>query len=135
MKHNTQSMKHNTLRNRLTVLLMITTACISLTACGQPKKVIEADYTEASRTVSIQNKDEVVNTLLSIIQGNEIDVTSVSFIDDNFYFNTNDISSDTSEYRYYFFNGSCYIQLGEYMYRFQFVNDVIDSYIKYNLEA
>ena len=114
----------------LTIMIMI---CI--TGCGTQDtdyRSAEIELTKQSREVNIQNKSEYTQAILELItSGNssstlvECDIVS------------EDIEQDAIIEQIYWFNGSIYAQVNnKYMYRFQLnSNNLIESYIKYELEA
>lgn len=122
-------------------LVLLTLMILCITACGKNSNnsvnmdlvfAKQVKYTELSRTNNIENKDKYLNDIETFISTGE---TSERFnsdvrIDDR------DIQDNVNINNKYFFNGSIYVQCNDVMYRFQLdENNIIISYIKYELEA
>lgn len=105
---------------------------MSLTGCI--KQANNIDFTEASRKVSFNDVDGIVSDLENIIKGESgaIDETI------NFTLDQSDVLKDFEVINKYYFNNAIYIQVSSnlynYMYRFQFKENQLISYIKYELE-
>jgi len=117
------------MQRKLIITTLIFSMLLILTSCGQSENVNipVSDETRNSRMVVIQNKDQLINSLFSIIQGESKAET--------FEFDSNDILENCEINNYYCFNGSIYVQANKYMYRFQLdINSNVESYIRYTLE-
>jgi hypothetical protein len=110
------------------------TLALMLSGCNNHHNVKSIDFTEQSRTVSIENKDLYRSELLTLIQSGE----AQGICKDDFEFDSYDIIENAEVKQCYYFNGSIYLQISdEYMYRFQIdtTDNKIESYVKYTLEA
>ena len=106
------------------VILLI--ACLTLCSCGDNSNVSK-DYTFESRVINY-DINSLYNELVNTIEG--------SYIPEGYIFNDSDIIEGALVNNYYYSNGAVYIQVDEYMYRFQLDNNYnIESYIKYVLEG
>lgn len=108
-------------------------AVIILSGCSSVKEDTSVDFTEQSRTVSIENTEQYINDLKAFIETGEkteIFTESIEMFDV-------DKVSNAEIKQHYEFNGSIYIQVNDtYMYRFQLNKEnKIESYIKYSIEA
>lgn len=80
------------------------------------------------------NVNEIHSNILELIQTGNI--TNPDLFDNTFEFDSYDMYTDNSKIRVYFTESAYYIQTGLYMYRFQLNEQgLIESYIKYNIEA
>lgn len=93
------------------------------------------DLTEISRTVEIEDKEQLLNEVKQFITTEKTD--EFKYISSELSINNSDVlDTIQDDCEYYLFKGSFYLQTDNYMYRFQFNKDnIIESYIKYNLEA
>jgi hypothetical protein len=116
--------------------ILLASSLILLSGCSFGNSTNIADSTDASRTVTVDDKDLMLSNIKSIINGDE----ELSGTSEDFYFLEEDVISDPEIEESYFFNGSCYVEINDndthYMFRFQLdENNNIYSYIKYTLEA
>lgn len=108
-------------------ILLFIICGLMLTSCGA-KEESERVITETSRTVYVNDKDGLSNQLLEAIRGESSYYA--------FNIDERDICKDAEISQEYWFNGSLYMQIQNYMYRFQMTPDgQVISYIKYTLEA
>lgn len=115
------------------VLWVILFAVIILSGCSSVKDDTPTDFTEQSRTVSIENTEQYINDLKKFIETGE---KTEIFTENIAMFDVDKVSNAEIK-QHYEFNGSIYIQVNDtYMYRFQLNKEnKIESYIKYSIEA
>lgn len=115
---------------RVKLITLISLSLLIITGCSNdneiPNTTIYDDITRVSREVNIENKEELISSLL-----NSINDSDDALID----INDNDTLQNANINNYYFFNDAVYLQIETYMYRFQLQDGNVVSYIKYNLEA
>lgn len=115
---------------RVKLITLISLSLLIITGCSNdneiPNTTIYDDITRVSREVNIENKEELISSLL-----NSINDSDDALID----INDNDTLQNANINSYYFFNDAVYLQIETYMYRFQLQDGNVVSYIKYNLEA
>ena len=122
------------LKTNYIIPLSILAITLTLCGCNTTHSVKSVDNTEISRTVNLDNKEHYKDELLTLIKTGE----TSSICKNNFKINTDDVVDNAELKQYYFFNGSIYLQINDmYMFRFQLdtTDNLIESYIKYNLEA
>lgn len=121
------------MRNKLILLLVI--SLLALSGCSNQNNNNDnniVEITNQSREVNIQNKDEYTQALISMITTGKSDSNLISCN-----IAEEDITSDAVIEQIYWFNGSIYTQINnKYIYRFQLdSNNIVESYVKYELEA
>lgn len=111
--------------NKLIILIMLL-SILTLTACN-----ISMNNSSDTRTSITYDKNNFEKELITLIKSGNAN----SYKDINISFNEYD-TCDIDNYNIYYFKSSIYVQVNEYMYRFQLdeKNNII-SYIKYVLEA
>lgn len=124
------------MRQILVKVFMVSLLVISLSGCGE--KSIE-QKTDEQRNVTLTNeeKEQLLNDILLFIENNSTGKELKMFSDDMI-IETEDITNGTGvkNINFYVSSNAAYLQIGTYMYRFQFnsSNEIV-SYIKYTVEA
>lgn len=124
------------MRQILVKVFMASLLVISLSGCGE--KSIE-QKTDEQRNVTLTNeeKEQLLDDILLFIENNSTGKELKTFSDDMI-IETEDITNGTGvkNINFYVSSNAAYLQIGTYMYRFQFnsSNEIV-SYIKYTVEA
>ena len=123
------------------IAFIILTVAIMISGCSSNKTEEQKQldkYTEISRTVALTDNER--NTLkaemLMFIGGSE--ASDLETFDNSVKIIGSDILTGPLNFSYktYWFNGACYIQIKDSMYRFQLdSNKQVKSYIKYKVVA
>lgn len=124
------------MRQILVKVFMVSLLVISLSGCGE--KSIE-QKTDEQRNVTLTNeeKEQLLDDILLFIENNSTGKELKMFSNDMI-IETEDITNGTGvkNINFYVSSNAAYLQIGTYMYRFQFnsSNEIV-SYIKYTVEA
>ena len=111
--------------NKLIALILMM-LLLTLTACN-----ISMDNNSDTKDNITYDKNNFEKELTTLIASGNSD----SYKDIDISFNEYD-TCDINSYNIYYFKSSIYVQVNEYMYRFQLdENNVVTSYIKYGLEG
>lgn len=112
------------------VLSSIILSSLLITSCGLEESSSQ-DLTKISRTIEYDT-EAIYSELVNIIETGDYS----QYNNVNLEFEQSDTCNIDDNARYYFCHNSVYIQVDEYMYRFQLDDKYnIASYIKYRIEG
>lgn len=126
------------MRSKTLIIAALFSICM-LSACGSTGTTASMNETDSRREVSLTDEEnmDLYNELTYLIEGVGT-ASSLDWINNDVYISDSDLieALGTKNIKYYVAKNAAYIQVDNYMYRFQFDNNnKVESYIKYTLEA
>ena len=124
------------MRQILVKVFLVSILVISLSGCGE-KSIEQKTNEQREVTLTSEEKEQLLNDILLFIENSGTGKDLKMFSDDMI-IETEDITNGTGvkNINFYVSSNAAYLQIGTYMYRFQFnsSNEIV-SYIKYTVEA
>lgn len=124
------------MRQILVKVFLVSILVISLSGCGE-KSIEQKTNEQREVTLTSEEKEQLLNDILLFIENSGTGKELKMFSDDMI-IETEDITNGTGvkNINFYVSSNAAYLQIGTYMYRFQFnsSNEIV-SYIKYTVEA